>query len=182
MAGLSQHIASEVTDDVIEQYIDKDQFFRFSKPFLLRAQNSSNRTGYGWEWNWSGGYGDYTEGTFYGETTNYFFVGVYVTTGYSYEASSRKPLEDRVKNTEEDKRRTFASSEYKVIFYEGKLNGITQNPIEQRFFRVKTTKGNKYIPASYDLGENCYYIASANSQKYRETIERGDYEVRNSID
>lgn len=44
----------------------------FSKPFLLRAQNSRNRSGYGSMYN-----GDTLvyEGTLYGETTKYGFVG-----------------------------------------------------------------------------------------------------------
>ena len=180
-AGLSQHIASEVTDDVIEQYIDKDQFFRFSKPFLLRAQNSSNRTGYGWEWDWSGGYGDYIEGTLYGETTNYFFVGVYVTTGYSYEASNRKPFVNKEKEDEKLIKEAALRVKDKIVFYEGKLNSITQNPTEQRFFKVDTANGSKYIPASYDQVEDCYYIAALNSQKHRKTIENGDYEIKTSI-
>jgi hypothetical protein len=45
----------------------------FEKPYLLRAQNSSNRTGYGSEYN---GYDLVYQGTLYGETTNYAFVGV----------------------------------------------------------------------------------------------------------
>lgn len=81
----------EIDDNIITQYVDKDQFYRFSTPFLLRAQNSSNRTGYGWEWDWSGGYGDYTEGTLYGETTDYFFVGAYISSieNYYYESGKR---------------------------------------------------------------------------------------------
>lgn len=48
----------------------------FEKPYLLRAQNSTNRIGYGWRWDWSDPYSpDITEGTPYGETTNYYFVG-----------------------------------------------------------------------------------------------------------
>lgn len=45
----------------------------FSKPYHLRAQNSSNRTGYGSIYE-----GDYLvhEGTEYGETTDYAFVGL----------------------------------------------------------------------------------------------------------
>ena len=92
---LAHYVDTEVNDEIIEQYVDKDQFYRFSKPYLLRAQNSSNRTGYGWEWDWSGGYGDYIEGTQYGETTNYFFVGVYITTGLFYEPSRRKPFVEK---------------------------------------------------------------------------------------
>ena len=44
----------------------------------LRAQTSWNRIGYGWEWDWSGGIGDYTEGTFYGETTDFFIKYVII--------------------------------------------------------------------------------------------------------
>ncbi len=177
--GLAQHVAAEVTDEIIEQYIDKDRFYRFSKPYLLRAQNSSNRTGYGWEWDWSGGYGDYTEGTLYGETTNYFFVGVYVTTGYSYEASNRKPYEEKPVSKEQKTR--VKGDREKVVFYEGKLNFITQNPIVQRYFRIETVKGKKYIPASYDEVEDVYYVASESSQKYKEAIENGDYEVKKNF-
>ena len=91
-ADLKKYITSEITDSVVEEYVDRNEFFRFSKPYLLRAQNSTNRTGYGWEWDWSGGYGDYTEGTFYGETTDYFFVGAYITSGDYYEPNRRKAL------------------------------------------------------------------------------------------
>lgn len=45
----------------------------FDKPYLLRTQNSSNRTGYGSEYN---GYDLVYQGTLYGETTRYGFVGV----------------------------------------------------------------------------------------------------------
>ena len=51
----------------------------FDKPYLLRAQNSNNRTGYGWEWDWSNHYiPSITEGTFYGETTNYSITGCFL--------------------------------------------------------------------------------------------------------
>lgn len=45
----------------------------FEKPYLLRAQNSGNRTGYGSEYN---GYDLVYQGTLYGETTKYAFVGI----------------------------------------------------------------------------------------------------------
>lgn len=82
--SLQDHIRSELNDDIISQYKDSNSYYKFSKPYRLRAQNSHNRTGYGWDWDWSGGYGSYIEGTFYGETTNYLFTGVYITTGYAY--------------------------------------------------------------------------------------------------
>lgn len=60
-------------------YKNSGKIFRFSKPYLLRAQNSRNRSGYGWEWDWSTPYAPLvTEGTLYGETTDYMFVGAYI--------------------------------------------------------------------------------------------------------
>ena len=44
----------------------------------LRAQTSRNRQGYGWEWDWSGGIGSYTEGTLYGETTDFYISHILV--------------------------------------------------------------------------------------------------------
>lgn len=50
----------------------------FDEAYYLRAQNQGNREGYGWEWDWSNGVGDYWEGTNYGETDDYCFTGVVV--------------------------------------------------------------------------------------------------------
>lgn len=78
VAELKNYVSQQITDNVVERYHGKRDIFYFDKPYHLRAQNSSNRTGYGWEWDWSGGVGDYIEGTLYGETTDYGFVGVYI--------------------------------------------------------------------------------------------------------
>ena len=56
----------------------KNKEFYFIKPYYLRAQNSGNREGYGWAWDWSGGVGIPDEGTYYGETDDYAFVGVQI--------------------------------------------------------------------------------------------------------
>ena len=87
-------LKKEITPDIADKYLDTNRIYRFSKPYKLRAQNKRNREGYGWEWDWSGGYGDYTEGTFYGETTNYVFVGAYITswTAAFYDPAKRKPF------------------------------------------------------------------------------------------
>ena len=78
IAELREYVSQQITDNAVEKYKGKRDIFYFEKPYHLRAQNSSNRTGYGWEWDWSGGVGDYTEGTMYGETTDYGFVGAYI--------------------------------------------------------------------------------------------------------
>ena len=48
---------------------------QFDKPLPLGAQTYANQTGYGWQWDWSNGYGDYTEGTYYGEVTTFLIIG-----------------------------------------------------------------------------------------------------------
>lgn len=75
---LRQHVNASVNEKEINKYSGKNDIFYFKKPFRFRAQNSTNRMGYGWSWDWSNGYGDYTEGTYYGETTEYVFAGVYI--------------------------------------------------------------------------------------------------------
>lgn len=65
---LYNFLRKHITKEIIEQYKNKIEEYRFDTPYLFRAQNSSNRSGYGW------GYG----GTQYGETTAYVFVGVYI--------------------------------------------------------------------------------------------------------
>ena len=65
---LYDFIQDKITKEVVLEYKNKNNEYRFDTPYLFRAQNSSNRSGYGW------GYG----GTQYGETTAYVFVGAYI--------------------------------------------------------------------------------------------------------
>ena len=92
---LLDYIKGEINNEIADRYLNKDKFYRFSKPYRLRAQNSRNRTGYGDRWEWHGGEGMCVEeGTKYGETTDYVFVGAYITTHFGvYEAWRRKPFE-----------------------------------------------------------------------------------------
>lgn len=92
---LIDYIKREITNEIADRYLNKDRFFRFSKPYRLRAQNSRNRTGYGDRWEWHGGEGECVkEGTKYGETTDYVFVGAYITTHIGgYESRRREPFE-----------------------------------------------------------------------------------------
>lgn len=60
-----------------ENILNQKEFY-FITPFYLRAQNSGNREGYGWKWEWTYNSTTSTEGTFYGETDNYGFVGVII--------------------------------------------------------------------------------------------------------
>lgn len=78
---LEQYISKNITDEILEEYGNRpDLMYRFENPFILRAQNSKNRTGYGWEWDWRDGNGyPVVQGTEYGESTQYIFAGVYLT-------------------------------------------------------------------------------------------------------
>ena len=76
---LKTFIDNQISKSDFVAYKNSGKMFRFSKPYLLRAQNSRNRSGYGWEWDWSTPYAPLvTEGTLYGETTDYVFVGAYI--------------------------------------------------------------------------------------------------------
>lgn len=75
---LTQYIREQVETKLKDW--DKNKIeIKLDKPYLLRAQNSYNREGYGWEWDWTDGLGTYVEGTEYGETTKYGIVGVIVS-------------------------------------------------------------------------------------------------------
>ncbi len=66
--SLYEFIREQLNEDVLSRYMNEKAEYRFGTPYLFRAQNSKNRSGYGW------GYG----GTQYGETTAYVFVGAYI--------------------------------------------------------------------------------------------------------
>lgn len=72
-SDLIQYINSQIEKALNGQKIKEPEEILFDTPYLLRAQNSSNRTGYGSEYN---GYDLIYQGTLYGETTEYAIVGV----------------------------------------------------------------------------------------------------------
>ena len=166
---LSQYIAAEITEDIVEEYLDTDRFYRFSKPFLLRAQNSSNRSGYGWTWDWSNGYGDYTEGTQYGETTDYYFVGVYISSGFFYDDKKRKPFRPKESSVICNKGAKSVGSVidppaeeedlYTIRPYTGTVKSMTDNKTIAGYVCVKNDASAKhYIPVIVDDVDNVVYI------------------------
>ena len=124
---LENHVKTELKSCDIKRYLDKDQYFRFKEPFHLRAQNSHNRTGYGWDWDWSYGVGSYTEGTFYGETTDYIFSGVYISSDWLYEKYKRTPMEIE---SDENENMSKDGSEVVVKNEENNFDTISGEKIE----------------------------------------------------
>ena len=117
ISDLRQHVIEELDQRIIEGFCDKNQFYRFNTGYLLRAQNSKNRSGYGWVWNWKNGKGTYVKGTEYGETTDYVFVGAYISTSYIFDSMNRKPMMEFIDgpvigiNREEDKQEECAQED-----------------------------------------------------------------------
>lgn len=176
--GLHEFIKSEITDEIVDKYLDKDQFYRFNRTYRLRAQNRKNRTGYGWEWDWSGGYGDYIEGTQYGETTDYVFVGAYISSMYnSYDPENRKPFVEHTFNG------SLKQENINIVSYSGKLSQYIDKKLVQRFIKVVATNGKyKYLPTSYDEQEQTAYLIDSAYNKYCEQLKGKIALVKTIID
>lgn len=178
VGDLHKHIREELARVKVEDYVDTDVYIKFEKPFHLRAQNKRNRTGYGWEWDWSGGIGDYIEGTLYGETTDYVFAGVYVSSSYSYEPSKRKKIFAKEKSTDENGE---AQTNYYKLMVSGYVNGEytlivgfgSQEHKTKRiqlFIKAKRNGKEKNLPVACDTDNKLLYMNKATYDCYRDQI------------
>lgn len=75
MQFLKEHILEVARRNVITK---PRQIIPLSEPCPIGGQSDSNQEGYGWEWDWSGGIGDYYEGTYYGEMTGFSVIGIQI--------------------------------------------------------------------------------------------------------
>ena len=166
-----KYIKSVVSDDIISLYNNRDKFYRFPKPFLLRAQNSSNRMGYGWASEQYSYSIDAPWGTLYGETTNYFIVGAYITTTLHYDPMLRHPFEGNVST---DKQEENPMQRVRVKTYRGKLKETTANPTEVLFIEIGTSPDKKSVPISYDRKAETLYITEKVFSKYKNIISSGN--------
>mgnify|MGYP004473545367 CR=1 FL=1 len=168
---LNRHIQLELTDEIVTKYKDTDKFYRLKKPYHLRAQNSSNRTGYGWEWYWSNGVGEYTEGTLYGETTDYIFSGVYISSKYRYDIDSRVKFSDDSimsnKNDKEIRVKGYIEGNYPLIVYDGKLSEITSLKTEAVFIPVMKLDEQKLLPISFCSKNQKIYVFANTFNAYK---------------
>lgn len=172
---LNRHIQLELTDEIVTKYKDTDKFYRLKKPYHLRAQNSFNRTGYGWEWYWSNGVGEYTEGTLYGETTDYIFSGVYISSKYQYTIDSRvKFLADSITPDKKDKEirvKGYIEGNYPLVVYDGKLSEITLSKIEAVFIPVMKSDNPKlhprFLPIVFCSKNQKIYVSSIDFNAYK---------------
>lgn len=162
---LEEYAESELSDVIISQYLDTDRFVRFKKPYRLRAQNSGNRIGYGWEWDWSGGYGDYVEGTQYGETTDYSIIGVYLSSDYDYDPDNRKPFVEKSTKLVSNGR---VVGNIAIIPFTGKLSKEIRDKTESCYVRVET----KYIAVAYDRHKGTGYVADHDFNKHKDVLSR----------
>ena len=78
---LKEHIISAVNK---YENLTQGLIIPFSEPCSIGGQSDFNQTGYGWEWDWSYGVGDYIEGTYYGEMTGFFVIGIKINEATDY--------------------------------------------------------------------------------------------------
>lgn len=102
----------------------------FNLPYLLRAQNSSNRTGYGNIYN---GESLVYEGTLYGETTSYVFAGAKIIDNKKREDEMQRRREQW--RTEFEERRRKQSDSYKEIIVG---DDTDLKPIKEVFLEIKS--------------------------------------------
>lgn len=168
---LNRHIQLELTDEIVTKYKDTDKFYRLKKPYHLRAQNSFNRTGYGWEWYWSNGVGEYTEGTLYGETTDYIFSGVYISSKYQYTIDSRVKFSDDSimpnKNDKEIRVKGYIEGIYPLVVYDGKLSEIVSLKTEAVFIPVMKLDEQKLLPISFCPKNQKIYVFANTFNAYK---------------
>lgn len=65
----------------------------FDKPYYLRAQNSTNRSGYGWEYRWDE---PIYIGTEYGECDDYLFVGIIIKNIIVNTINRKKVIDEKI--------------------------------------------------------------------------------------
>lgn len=68
------------------------EIYAFDVPFLIDGQTSSNKTGYGTTWY---GWGDYIEGTLYGEVTDFILTGIITNSTYFHLKSKQKSKDNQ---------------------------------------------------------------------------------------
>lgn len=182
VSDLCNHIKEELASVNIVDYVDRDIYIKFKKPFHLRAQNKRNRTGYGWEWDWSSGYGDYTEGTLYGETTDYVFSGVYISSNYLYDQSKRNKISARetlASEIEKEKVSSYkimvdgyVSGEYTLLVSSCSPSFKSRNKRMQLFIKAERAGKVKYVPVACDTKDKLLYMDKATFDYYRAQMNR----------
>ena len=74
---LAEYVDKNIPKRIADQYKNKKEFYRFPKPYLLRAQTSDDH------WNAQ-----------YGETSYFYIVGAYISTQFVYKPDSKQLFEE----------------------------------------------------------------------------------------
>ena len=81
-----QYLKNHIIDAASKcKNLTPDLIIPLSEPCPLGGQSDFNQTGYRWEWDWSYGIGDYTEGTYYGEMTGFSVIGIRINRSDYYQ-------------------------------------------------------------------------------------------------
>lgn len=151
----------------------KDVFIPLNTEICLRAQTSYNRMDYGCEW--LGG-GDWEEKTMYGETTDFFIVGIILREPYKFVHQEALEILTDLKNQRDEladtiKQMTAAlKSTGNIVIH--KVLG--RSPREGR---ICEATGDKIIvefegATSAFIFPDCFYRGFLSSPKYADLIEK----------
>ena len=146
--GVVLQYATKALSNYLKRHSIKEKYeLHFNAPYYLRAQSSSNRTGYGWEWEWDN---LIYEGTEYGECNNYGFVGIIVEyIGSSQESNEIQPS---LYNSIPDPIRIETVSFHKDMYYKIYIDestsyllpyqkGVSYKEITREFKKIMHQKG-----------------------------------------
>lgn len=180
MQFLYEHIQAEITNEVLERYIDTCRFYRFHNPFLLRGQNSRDRYGFGN----TAGFGNCGYGKRYGHCSEYIFAGAYITSNSCYspyllQKFTYKPVLDDARMSVCIEVRGLVNGVYTLYPYEGKLVEHTQGKTKSVSLLLLKKGKTKYVPISVSDKESTIYIAMKNYIAFREQLaEDSTFETR----
>lgn len=172
---LRKYIESEITEDVVRKYKDTNKFFKFSKPYLFKAQNRHNRIAYEESKNNTDELWNFSGKSHFKRTTRYAITGVYLTSEYhSYIPSKRKKFYESEK---EKKIEEIIVQHYRDIYlyeihlYANKLNEEIKKTTQKRFIRLDINDSDnyeeKYLSVFVDNEKNTIYISKEKYYCYK---------------
>lgn len=160
---LRKYVESEITEDIIRKYENTNKFFKFSKPYLLRAQNRYNRIAYE----------ESNEKRLFKRTTYYAITGVYLTSEYGdYIPGKRKKFYESEKEIEEIIVTELGEAYvYEIRLYSDRLNEEIKKTTQKKFMCLWDEDYEEiYLSAFIDSEKDIIYISKENYCRYNKFI------------
>lgn len=175
---LKKYIESEITEDIVKKYKDTNKFFKFSKPYLFKAQNRLNRIAYEEPQNNTDKFWDFNRRSYFKRTTRYAITGVYLTSGYyNYIPGKRKKFYESEKEREiEEIIVNYYLDIYvcEIRLYVNKLNEEVKKNVKKKFAQLYINDDEKpeekYISVFVDDEKSIIYISKEKYNSYKDSF------------